>query len=179
MREIQLSRGYVALISAEDYERVSQFHWSAAVRQHTVYASRAVRRSDGTWTNQLLHRFLLGLTDPKIVADHINRDGLDNRRCNLRIASQSQNCANSHKHHNARSSQYRGVSWCSRTRKWQAAIRIDSKQTHLGRFADETAAALAYDAAARKHFGEFANCNFPPKKEAQTELFAERTGTEK
>ncbi len=111
---------------------------------------------------QRLHRFLLGLTDPKIIVDHEDRNGLNNQRGNLRVATKSQNEANSCKQHGT-TSRFKGVSWNKRGGKWEAQIA----HRHLGCFADEMSAALAYDTAARKHFGEFCNCNFPPKKPSE------------
>jgi hypothetical protein len=163
MKEIPLSRGLVALVDDCDYERVmAAGPWFALVARpghNTTYASRHIYKSDGRRTAQLMHRFILGLTDPKILVDHKDRNGLHNWRGNLRIATNAQNRANSGKY--SGSSPYRGVSWHNRIRKWCAVIRKDNKLRHLGYFADETEAAHRYDLAARFHFGEFANCNFP------------------
>lgn len=166
-REIPLTRGYVAIVDAKDYERVSQFKWHALVCHHTVYARRQIRQSNGKQIGQLMHRFILGITDPTILADHEDRNGLHNFRGNLRIATRSQNAANQRKRADG-SSRFRGVAWYKRGRKWIAFIGRNGKQTHLGYFPDEFSAALAYDAAARDHFGEFANCNFPPKKDSDS-----------
>ncbi len=87
--------------------------------------------------------------------DHINHDGLDNRRCNLRLATRANNC------HNQRSfkgsSKYKGV-WRV-GEKWAACIRVDGRSKRLGTFVSEKEAALAYNQAAREHYGEFAKLN--------------------
>jgi hypothetical protein len=167
MKEIPLSRGFVALVSDEDYERVSQFKWHARPGKHTTYAQRNIRKPDGRRTTQLLHRFILGITDFKIEIDHRNRDGLRNTRGNLRRATHSQNRANSRKLCRC-TSHYRGVFWAKRDRKWRAYIQLNGKYIYLGCFTDELSAALAFDEAARSLFGPFASCNFPPKKPARS-----------
>lgn len=105
-----------------------------------------------------LHRFLMGVNDPKVLIDHKNRNGLDNRRLNIRIATRSQNNANGRK--KAHSSRFRGVYWNKSRGKWRAEVRADGKKKHLGYFPDEKQAALARDRAARELFGPFTVCNF-------------------
>lgn len=111
---------------------------------------------------QLLHRVILGLTNPKIEGDHRSGDGLDNRRQNLRRATRVQNCRNGKRRRNG-TSIYRGVSWDSERRQWTASIRRKDRKGResLGRFAGEVAAARAYDKEAGKRYGEFARLNFP------------------
>ena len=154
--EIPLTRGYVALVGAEDAERVRGFKWHACVLRHTVYAVRNVRRDDGTQTKQSMHAFLVG----EKGVDHVNGNGLDNRRSNLRSASLSENGQNRRKP--ARNtSGFKGVTWKKRERKWQAQIGIDGKLRHLGLFATAEEAGRAYDQAARDLHGPFATLNFP------------------
>jgi len=104
-----------------------------------------------------MHRLLLG-TLPGLEPDHINGDGCDNRRCNLRFCTHSQNIMNKRKRLGC-SSIYKGVSWRKARRKWAAYIRVDGRLKHLGYFGDESEAARAYDKEARKHFKEFAKPN--------------------
>lgn len=91
--------------------------------------------------------------------DHRNGDGLDNRRANLRAATDQDNLRNMRKHRG--SSRFKGVCWHCNDRCWNVKIRLGGRAVNLGAFADEVAAALAYDAAAREYFGEFAALNFP------------------
>ena len=95
-----------------------------------------------------------------VMVDHINRDRLDNRRANLRMATNAQNQANVTKRQGM-TSRYKGVSRHTATGRWQARISVEGKQMHLGYFAHEADAARAYDARAREVFGVFAQANFP------------------
>ncbi|MHC4207804.1 MAG: HNH endonuclease, partial [Planctomycetota bacterium] len=99
------------------------------------------------------------LSDGYIV-DHINGNGLDNRRANLRLATVAQNAWNSKKR-NPRSG-YKGVWFAADKGLWRAAIVCHGRRIHIGYFTDKIAAARAYDAAARKYYKEFARPNFPP-----------------
>lgn len=93
--------------------------------------------------------------DPMCGVDHINGNGLDNRRVNLRLATSLQNQGNSRKRRNA-SSYYKGVSWYKPLKKWRAQIKVDKHVIHLGYFVSEEEAAIVYQEAAIAHFGEFA-----------------------
>jgi hypothetical protein len=96
--------------------------------------------------------------------DHINHNGLDNRKANLRPVTQAQNCLNRpYKIYKKKisSSKYKGVTWHKRMKKWTAQICYQGKHKSLGYFDDETDAAKAYDDAAKKHHKEFAVLNFP------------------
>jgi hypothetical protein len=103
-----------------------------------------------------LHRLILGVTDPRQHIDHINGNGLDNRRCNLRLCNNAQNSMNRKKV--LAKSGYKGVYPVGN--KWQASIWLNKKKKHLGLFGDKKKAAKAYDLAAEKYFGEFASLNF-------------------
>ena len=94
------------------------------------------------------------------ILDHIDGDPSNNRVENLRAATARQNTHNRRSRKNS-SSKYLGVNWDKQNSKWYAQIRIAGKVKYLGYFTDEIDAALAYDKAAREHFGEFANPNFP------------------
>jgi hypothetical protein len=162
LRLIPLTQGYEAIVDDADYERASAHRWFASVQRNrkdgtiwNVYAVRTVV-IDAKNTREHLHRFLLGVTDLSVLVDHINHDGLDNRRENIRCATYSQNNANSRKRAGT-SSRFKGVHWSSRERKWLAEIRVNKKQKYLGLFSSEEAAAQAYAKAAGVAFGEFAN----------------------
>lgn len=163
VREIQLTRGFVALVNDEDYERVAAFEWHALTTGGKVYAARkeGTRR---TSRSVLLHRFVLGV-EQSVLVDHIDGDGLNCRRLNLRAATSSQNQGNRRRNRNG-SSQFKGVGWHAGAKKWRARISRAGVVREIGLFADERDAARAYDAAARVQFGSFAAVNFPENGEA-------------
>jgi len=108
-----------------------------------------------------MHREVIHPPDHLFV-DHINHNGLDNRKANIRPATHSQN--NFNRIISTRgdlSSKYKGVAWNKSKKKWQARIGIYGKRKHIGHFKDEIQAAKAYDKAAKKYHGEFASLNFP------------------
>ncbi len=152
-KKIPLTKGYFALVDAEDYDRVMKHGWCymKARTGRDGYAMATIRCE-----RALLHRFILGIEKGKVV-DHINRNGLDCRRKNLRICSQSENRRNSSGKINT-SSSYKGVSWHKASKKWSAQIQLDGKKFYLGVFETELAALRAYRKKARELFGAF----FPP-----------------
>ena len=95
-----------------------------------------------------------------MVCDHINRNGLDNRKANLRAATVSQNLCNRPKRTTRTRSKYKGLEWDRIQRKWKARIQLNGRKIYLGSFASEIAAARAYDAAAKKYHRNFASLNF-------------------
>ncbi|HTS15292.1 MAG TPA: hypothetical protein VMH24_06470, partial [Candidatus Sulfotelmatobacter sp.] len=150
-------RGLVAIVDAADLHMVAGVSWTA------VSTSRGrwyVNGSDGAGGTVMLHRLLLGLArgDPR-QGEHRNGDGLDNRRANLRIATQSQNNANTKKRPSAIHSRFKGVSWHRKGHKWQGHITVDGHARGLGLFVDESDAARAYDQAALAAWGDFALTN--------------------
>lgn len=166
-REIQLTRGYVAIVDDADFGWLSQWKWNARPANQADprwYAYRCAydptRKGPRTVA---MHRVVLEAQRGQIV-DHVNGDGLDNRRENLRICTASQSAANRCKHKADKRpgwgrGPYKGVYIAGR--RWRAIITVSGTQTHLGYFAAAEDAALAYDAAAVQHFGEFALLNFP------------------
>jgi hypothetical protein len=164
MKIIPLTRGYVALVDDEDYELASQYKWTASVHMYKgrirhVYAHRT-RRDSSTGKRHIerLHRFILGVTDQKVDVDHIDHDGCNCQRHNLRFSTRSQNVANSRIRRD-NTSGFKGVCWHKVKRRWEAYISVEKKIKHLGSFLDRESAALAYNAAAVRHYGEFANLN--------------------
>jgi len=164
IRVIPLSQGLVTIIDMEDYEWLNQWKWHTEKGRHTYYAARTCGGRKVVRTLFKMHREILGLQHgDEREGDHKNRHGLDNRRLNLRIASRSLNRHNSLLYSNNVSG-YRGVSWDSQNKKWQADLRINRKYIWLGRFASPYDAALAYDKAAIKYWGPNATLNFPKEE---------------
>lgn len=156
--QIPLTRGLVAIVDDADVDVVTRYSWYAVSGGKQIwYAVRSISHTVGGGA-QPMHSLITGYAH----TDHINGDGLDNRRCNLRETDHSTNQRNSRKRPGT-SSQFKGVSWDRRRRRWVGQIRRshDQNQTHLGYFDDEEEAARAYDAAARDAFGVFASVNFP------------------
>jgi hypothetical protein len=156
--EVPVGHGFVALVDAADAGAVSPFRWHSqlAATGRVRYARRTLRAPDGRWLKRYMHTYLTGWG----YVDHINGDGLDNRRANLREVTNAQNHFNRAKSRIG-SSQYKGVCWHRARRRWRADIMRDGRSRTLGYFDDEEAAARAYDAAARELFGEYARPNFP------------------
>ena len=154
MRLILLTQGAHAVVDDVDYDRLSRFKWKLIKDGDRRYAYR----EDGK-TLIGMHQDILGVKQGVLI-DHRNGDGLNNTRSNLRYATRSQNQANStrRKSSNA-SSRYKGVSLDPA--RWIARIKVGRKPIYVGAFLTEEAAARAYDAAAREHFREFAEVNFP------------------
>jgi hypothetical protein len=168
MREIQLygkkAAGRVAFVDDGDLDLVSQYRWHCyggkdrpELRTRGPYARTkppARSRSTDGPTFILMHVLIMGLTG----VDHVDHDGLNNQRYNLRPATVAQN------NHNQRpritgSSRYKGVTWHKKCKKWQATIKLNNRCVYLGLFAGEEEAAVAYDTAALAAYGERAYLN--------------------
>jgi hypothetical protein len=160
MRRIDLTKGYKALVDDIDYERVKTAGpWYATVQEHRVYAEH----KDHGHKVLRLHRFILGIRSFRVKVDHEDGNGLNCQRYNLRRATNTQNAHNARVHKD-NTSGYKGVSFNRDNKNWRARIRVLGKQKELGSFSSAKKAALAYDAAARIHFGVFAKTNFKEEK---------------
>lgn len=155
MKKIKLSQGQYALVDNEDYEWLNQWQW----HYNNGYAKRAQGK---LCDNILMHRLILEAPSGFQV-DHINRNRLDNRRTNLRIATQKQNLYNKVKYKN-NTSGFRGIVWYEKRKKWGAGIRFNGKRIHIGMFHDIKEAAKSYDKWAKLLFKEYAVLNFPPNQ---------------
>lgn len=149
MKIIPVGDDHYAKVDDEDFDKLSIYHW---LIHDGTYACRMIGKR-----RIYMHREIMNAPRGKVV-DHRNRDGLDNRKENLRLGSQSQNLGNSKSRRG--SSKYKGVSWYARTQRWQAHLMKDGKSIGLGYFMVEEDAAKAYDAKAREVFGEYARTNF-------------------
>lgn len=162
MKIIQLTQGMIAIVDDEDYERLSRTNWQAVKNKRDWNAQRCVwLRGQGKRRTLLMSRVVMG--EPQgLQVDHIHKDDgvIDNRKENLRLVTNQQNTQNMRQKLTSRQG-FKGVSKPGRNLQWQARIRANGKNIYLGLFRDEEDAALAYDAAARILFGEFAHTNFP------------------
>jgi hypothetical protein len=145
-----LTLGFVTLASPQDFLILAESAWTATKARNTFYAVSGGKR---------LHRRIMRAKAHEIV-DHRSRCGLDNRRPNLRTATNQQNAQNGQAHKDS-TSKYRGVSWYAPYQKWRSAIYVKGKQKCIGYFSDEETAARSYDAWALGEFGKFASLNFP------------------
>lgn len=146
-------------VDADDFERVAAFRWHrTASGKHHRYAVTETK-IDGKRVRLVMHRFILDLTDRRLEVDHINGDGLDNRKENLRLATHAENLRNRAKRHFSVESPYKGVGRAGG--RWAAGLMVNGSQVILGVFDTAEDAARAYDDAARTHHGEFAAFNFP------------------
>lgn len=185
-KSIALTRGYIAFVDVEDYEWIMQWSWrSLKAWKETCYAVRSVRHDD-TYKAVLMHRLIMerltGETlrfDQKV--DHINCNTLDNRRVNLRIATNSENGRNRGKQVD-NTSGYKGVLRDHRDGSWVARIKLHGQSLSLGGYDTPAEAAHAYDEAAIWYHGEFAQLNFPdadygPPEEPKPKLLNRRNSS--
>lgn len=155
--QIPLGKDQFALVDDDDFDRLRSTRWFLSGSGYAV----GFVQQDGRFKLVYMHRLILG-AEPDALADHINADKLDNRRSNLRLATPEQNGQN--KRLNSLSeTQLKGVGWHKRRRKYHARIQLLGMRYHLGYFEDAESAALAYDAAAKALFGEYAHVNFPDR----------------
>jgi hypothetical protein len=148
MKEIPLTQGKVALVDDEDYPRLSKFKWCAHKDCNTFYAVRYSRKDEFTDGKRHFIRMHHMLLVPKqgLEIDHINGNGLDNQKINLRLVSRRVNQQNQHV---KKSSKFPGVSWHKTSNKWQSLIKIKGVRKHLGFFNTEEEAHIAYKKACK------------------------------
>lgn len=154
--EIFLTQNKIAIVDAEDYAYLNQFKWYAFKHRNTFYAVRWLFK-ENKQIALLMHREILK-PSKNIKIDHINRNGLDNRKCNLRICNNSQNMMNREKQCN-NSSGYKGVCWVQHANKWMAQIGVNKQNKYLGYYSTKEECAEVYNEAAKKYHGEFAELN--------------------
>lgn len=151
-REIPLSRGAVATIDDEDYEAISAYHWHL----HSAgYAHAWETRAKKVF----MHRLIANAEKGQYV-DHVDGNRLNNRRSNLRIATASQNAANSRKRcMSTARSRYKGVVFDKQKSRWMASIRLNYRKIFIGYYDTEEEAAVSYNQKAKELFGEYARLN--------------------
>lgn len=153
MREIPLSRGMVALVDNEDYEWLSQWKWQAKRSPPNHWS--AYGRVNGVPT--FMHRLLIHVPDGMMV-DHINRNSLDNRKENLRVANAQENARNRSRQSN-NSSGFTGVYYNKKLNKWQVQIKVNGRHIHLGVYSELSDAVFVRKSKEKELFGEFGNEN--------------------
>lgn len=149
MKEIKLTQNQIALVDDDDFEELSRYNWSVIGGYNTYYAIR--------WPNITMHHHIMR-ADYGVMFDHIDKNGLNNQKLNLRRCTNSQNQVNTNKRPGY-SSKYKGVMWHKGRRKWIATITKNRHQIYLGQFTMEDAAAMVYNQKAIELFGEFARLN--------------------
>lgn len=154
-KAIPLTQNQVAIVDEDDYEKLMKWKWFALKDTNTFYAARYIVKG-----MIQMHREILGLKKyEKVIIDHINRDGLDNRKNNLRIATVSLNSYNKRMMTNNISG-FRGVCWSKPHNRWVARVGINGKSVFCGQFVDVVLAAKAYDKKAKELWGDNAILNF-------------------
>jgi hypothetical protein len=162
-RKIPLTQGKFALVDPEDYAELARHKWCAAKQGNSFYA---VRSEHGRQLR--MHRVILN-APAGMVVDHIDHEGLNNTKRNLRSCTKAQNAHNQRPQKGC-SSRFKGVCWSKRERKWYSRIQCHGRPRSLGLFKNERDAARARDAAAQALHGEFAYLNLPPKPSLLTAL---------
>lgn len=155
MKKIKLTKGYDAIVDDDEYDRLNKLKWYAHKTGNKVYAKRGGGKSVIS-----MHRLVINLTDPSLFVDHIDGNGLNNQKSNLRPATQSQNQANRGKSKN----KYMGVylTYSSKSEssyRWRAQCTKDCKKYMSPLFKTEKEAALWYNQKATELHGEFAKLN--------------------
>lgn len=160
MREILLqNRGLVALVDDCDFDRLNEYHWWASYsgnRSKTFYAFRSGYKTNIDRSPRRMHLDVLQIeeTETGVEVDHIDRNGLNNQRNNLRISTRLGNCVNQGLRKDNKSG-FRGVSWDSKSKKWSVRLKAGGIYLNLGLYADKAEAAMVYAEKAVECFGEF------------------------
>ena len=157
MKEIELTQGKMTLVDDEDFEELNRFKWHAHKEGTSFYALRFSYSPGGKRICIRMHREILK-PPREMQCDHIDHNGLNNYRENLRICTSLQNHMNRQLNKNSTSG-LKGVHWNKRCKKWQVRMQINNKRKSVGYFLNKEEAGKAYDGMAKKYFGEFAHLN--------------------
>ncbi len=155
-KEIELTKGYVALVDDKDCGEISKYKWFANSQRNKHYAARMVSQPNTRSMRVLMAREIMDAPDDMVV-DHINGNTMDNRRCNLRLCTSKENSQN--KHAVWGQVAYKGVYYIKQNKRYVAHCNKDGAQAYMGSFDTPEEAALVYNDFAREVFGEFAKLN--------------------
>jgi hypothetical protein len=157
MKEIQLTQGKVAIVDDEMFEFLNQWKWFASNKNGKFYVVRNITVSKNKQNSIFMHRFIMK-PEKGFVIDHLDGNGLNNQKNNLRICTNSENLRNRKKNVNNKSG-YKGVSLDKNLNKFRCKLYVNGQNIHIGMFIDPIDAAKAYNDAALKYHGEFAKLN--------------------
>lgn len=153
MKKIELTNGLQTMVDDNDFDYLNSWNWSSVFHRNTHYVCR-YEKIDGIKKRIFMHRVIMN-TPVGLFTDHKDHNGLNNQRDNLRICTNSQNKMNVRPTGRIN---YLGV-YFEEDKYYRAKIRVNGKSIHLGLFKTPEDAAVAYNEAAKKYFGEFANLN--------------------
>lgn len=158
-KAIKLTQNRWAMVDAEDYDELSNRKWKLLRYKNGLqYAHRCLwDKKTKEQGSERMHRTIMKAKKGELI-DHINGNGLDNRKSNLRFCTHNQNLFN--RGSGGGTSRFKGVRFHKRNKNWNAYVTVNGKSMHVGVFDSEEDAARAYDKAAKKYHGEFAWCNF-------------------
>ena len=156
MKRIKLTKGQWAIVDDGDFEWINGYKWCAVKGGETYYAVRGEERG-GIQRKFSMHRQIMEAPQG-LEIDHVNHNGLDNRRGNMRLCTRGQHVRRCRPIKN-KSSKYKGVRWDKDINKWRAGITLHNKSIHIGVYEDEKEAAGAYNERAKWLFGVFAWLN--------------------
>lgn len=161
MKEIELTQNKVSLVDDQDYTWLIKFKWCAHKDYNMWYARTNIKCLNEKWASIGMHVLILdrmlGYEESNLVSDHIDRNGLNNQRHNLRRVAHR---INMHNRLPCGVSKYRGVSWHKPSNKWQSLVKTKGICTHLGYFDDEEEAAKVFDRAVKKIYSRNVILNF-------------------
>lgn len=158
MQTILLSQGKVTLVDNEDFFELNKFKWYARRNRKTFYATRNTNPRKLKLPQVQMHRIILGQIPLGKEVDHIDGDGLNNQRKNLRLVTKRENGINKSQYINNKSG-FKGVSWNKREKKWSATGKLNGKQKNLGDFKNIEDAIRMRQKFVLKNYGEFTRKN--------------------
>ncbi len=160
MKKIKLNHGKYAMVDDEDFEELNKHKWYYyRVRDSDLgYAVRSIPIGNGKQKTIGMHRVIMNTPEGELT-DHKDRNGINNQKNNMRACDKHQNGMNRSGDKNT-TSEYKGVAWAKKNKKWRAKIYFNGKFIHIGMFTCEKKAAKAYDKKAKELFGEYAYLNF-------------------